>query len=127
MLKFKNYVKQSNIHGIGLFTKEFIPAYSQVWVYDSRIDNIISPSVYDSFPDYVKDHFKTYAWLDKNGNFNISLDNDRFINHSLNPNIIFNDSMKETEMLASRDILPEEEITANYFEFDFITKKYGII
>jgi len=42
MLQVKTYVKESKIHGNGLFAKEFIPKGTIIWKFDSRLDTKIS-------------------------------------------------------------------------------------
>jgi len=54
-------------------------------------------------------------------------DNDRFMNHSTEPNIINDPSGFDDEcrMIAARDIAPGEELTCNYETFDLDFPSYG--
>lgn len=120
MLKVKTYIKHSKGRGIGLFALNFIPKDTIIWKFE--------------FPD-IKFKYKELAFLDteileyslkygwlQDRTFYLCGDDAKFMNHSKNPNC--HDTKKFT--ISKRDIQKDEEITCNYFEFDDLTKKYGL-
>ena len=104
--------------GLGLFSKEHIPANSVVWRYVDGIDIKFHIDRMKEFNDAQKEYFKKYAWIEKSEDgeefvcSNADLSN--FINHSNLPNIqntgIFS--------VAICDIQVDEEIFINYNSFD---------
>jgi SET domain-containing protein len=115
MLKVKTYIDKSPIHGIGLFADEDIPKGTLVWEFSDGYD--ISLSRFgDLITKIQRDFLVKYSFFDKQLHFWIlSADDDRFTNHSEDPNTIPLDNGK---MVAARDIKSGEEITANYYEID---------
>ena len=92
---FKLQVKQSTIHGKGLFAAEPIPEKENIGKLQgtqTREDGI-----------YV-------LWLDKQTGFKVEGDL-KYINHSDTPNACYYDDLS---VVALRDIAAGEEITHNY-------------
>jgi SET domain-containing protein len=112
MLLVRTYLDKSSIHGIGLFATEDIKAGTQIYYLDHNLVKKF-PEMYVNTSDKVeKEFFNTYAWK-KDNYYYLSLDNDRFMNHSEYPNTY------ETEYatFAKVDIMAGEEITCNYKDF----------
>ena len=108
MLKVKTILKQSEIHGLGLFADEFIP--KDTLIFEEDIFTIkITEFELELLPDIEKQFVNHYCYF-KKGTFYCSIDNDRFTNHSENPNVY----ETETSTYALRDILPGEEILTDY-------------
>jgi SET domain-containing protein len=111
MLTIKTILLPSPIHGLGLFADEDIPAETVIY----KIDDLLTVRHAVDFiegwgrPEHVVEYFKKYAWK-RDGYYYLSLDNDRFMNHSDTPNTY------ETQFLtiALVDIKKGEEITCNY-------------
>ncbi len=118
MLRVKTYLDKSPIHGIGVFAAENVVAGSLVWTFYPNIDRILDINEKTLRHQFFLDQefIIKYAFLDKQtGLFILSADNDRFTNHSDHPNTKPDDL---GNMLAVRDIIKGEEITANYYEID---------
>jgi SET domain-containing protein len=118
MLRVKTYLDKSPIHGIGVFAAQEIQDGVLVWTFEPQIDKVLdideSTLKYQYFLD--REFIRTYAYFDKQLNkYILSVDNDRFINHSDNPNTI---PLPTGEVVADRDIHIGEEITINYFAID---------
>ena len=92
---FKLLVKQSEIHGKGLFAAQKIPANSLIGILQGR------PTPQDGC--YV-------LWLDELSGFEVEGDL-KYINHSDTPNACYYD---DRSVMALRDIAEGEEITHNY-------------
>jgi len=88
-------VKQSPIHGRGLFATQFIPAETVIGVIEGADTEEDGPYV---------------LWLDEGRGVEVTNDV-RFINHSDQANAAYFDDMT---VMSVRDILPGEEITHDY-------------
>ncbi len=121
MLMVKTKLGISNLHGIGLFSDEFIPKGTMTWRFAPGFDIIIEPDELLRLSEIARKQFWNYCYVDKyNGHYVLCFDDARFINHSENPNVIqskYGDEVEGVE-IAARDIHPGEEMTVNYFDFD---------
>ncbi len=121
MLLIKTIVKESSIHGLGLFADQDIFKGVQIWKFSPGLDLEISPSDFEKLSQYEKDFINFYGFRSKKtDNYHLSFDNVRFVNHSKYGNITLDMSVDDIEypLVASQDIKSGEEITQNYFEFD---------
>ena len=113
MMLVKCWVGPSAIHGLGLIAKEFIPNGTVVWKLVPGFDVVLSEDEFQELPQAAKDNVLYYGWFDTRINkFIVSLDDDRFTNHSDTPNIRFCGDFAVTLC----DIHPGEEMTDNYTE-----------
>lgn len=108
MLKVKTILKQSEIHGIGLFADEFIPKGTLIFEEDEFTVKFNNEEV-QNFTEKKVEFIKKYCYL-RDDVWYCSMDNDRFTNHSNIPNTY----ETETFTFAAKDIQPGEEITTNY-------------
>jgi len=108
MLKVKTYVGPSNIEGVGLFAAEFIPAGTLIFQED-EYTKFITREDYSNMSEIQREFFDRYSYF-VNGLYKVSMDNDRFTNHSSTPNTI--DIGDVT--VARLNIHKGEEITADY-------------
>lgn len=108
-------VRKSPIHGCGLFALRAIPKGRVIWRFVEGLDQAIPQAQVAQFPFAVRAFFKTYAVLD-GGIYYVDMDNTRFMNHSLNPNI--RTGKGKSPMYASRDIPKGAELLCNYRVFD---------
>ena len=113
MLKIKTYVDKSLIHGLGVFSKEFVPAGAVIWEYHPLFTIRIKKEDIAKYGQEAIKHLDEgeYYWIDVNGDYMFPMDNDRFMNHSSNPNVVEGGVMLS---IASRDIQAGEELTADY-------------
>jgi uncharacterized protein len=121
MLLIKTTVKPSSIHGLGLFADQDISKGTVVWKFSPRLDIELPPTDFQNLSDYEKSVINFYGFHSKKtGNYHLSFDDVRFINHSPEGNITTDTSVDDIEypLMAKRDIKEGEEITQNYFEFD---------
>lgn len=96
--------------GLGVFATEFIPKGTIVWAQDP-LDREITPAEMEQLDQALRDRVLTYCYRNRVGHFVLSWDNNRFINHSFNPNCMMTPYRIE---LAVRDIQPGEELTNDY-------------
>jgi SET domain-containing protein len=94
------YVKDSKIHGKGLFASGSIPAGRIIGWLRGNPSNIDGPYV---------------LWIGEYQGIEV-LCNLKYINHSDDPNACYYDDLS---VVALRDIEPNEEITHNYYSNDW--------
>jgi SET domain-containing protein len=110
MLKVKTFLKHSGSHGIGLFADEFIAKGSIIFEEDD-FTLTITDEQFNKMNSDQKQFIEHYAYK-QFGIFKCSVDNDRFMNHSDDPNV--DDTQYTDKSVASRDIQKGEEITCDY-------------
>lgn len=118
MILVKTIVKPSDLHGLGLFADQFIPKDTIIFMEEGTFTNKFTVEEVELLPDVPKQYIKHYGYL-KNGIYKVSLDNDKYFNHSENPNTYESDDMENTYTYALRDINIGEELTTNYNDFDY--------
>lgn len=124
MFIVKTKVKESKIHGKGLFADQDIKKGQIIWKYNPLIDRRIPQKKLLQLPSFVQKFIKYYSYLNDWGEFVLCGDGARYINHSDNPNT--EDKMtfwnklfrREGISIASRNIKKGEEITSKYLCFD---------
>lgn len=123
MLLIKTELKQSSIQGIGLFTKEPIKSGQITWSWTDGIDLEISLEKLESSPESFKIFMQRYGWKTICNTWRLSVDEERFTNHSYTPNLYCPFSLA-TIVTALRDINIGEELAVNYKSFDCDFDKY---
>ncbi len=124
MIFVKTKLDKSNIHGIGIFSKEFIPKGALVWKFDPVFDVVLTKDQVDKLSDAAKEQFLNYAYESKKTrNYVLCSDDSRFFNHVSTPNTSCYvpedpDSDEALVCFATKDIEAGEELTNNYAEFD---------
>jgi hypothetical protein len=103
----------SQLHGIGLIAREFIPEGTITWILKTGFDLLFTEEELLALSPASQQQVKHYAYYDeKLQKYVLSGDDDRFTNHSDIPNI----KDLGTRCIAVRDIHAGEEITVNYIE-----------
>lgn len=120
MLLVKTYLKQTKNKGVGLFAAEDIPAGTITWRYHALFDRVITDETYHTLNNIERDFLDYYATHEDDDMWHLSVDNDRFLNHSENPNIAYVGGNIE---IALRDIKKDEEMTIDYREIDIECRK----
>lgn len=125
MLKVKTKIGQSKIEGIGLFADQFIPKGTVTWKFDPKFDICFDLSEIKIMSELQKDLIIHFAYLSKrSGKYVYSIDNTRFTNHSINPNIAEDENLSEGDAeictVATRDIQMGEEMTIDYRAIDAV-------
>lgn len=114
MMRFKTYLAPSPIHGIGVFAAEPIPSGSIVFEEDDLFTLQIPAERVPTLPPMQQEFIRMYAYLE-GATYKLSVDNDRFTNHSDEPNT--ETPFGVPYLYALRDIQVGEEITARYSDF----------
>ncbi len=123
MLMVKTKVKESTIPGagLGLFADEFIKKGTVTWRFCPGFDQISYEDDLLRMSETARIQFLKYSYKSLDDGHYVSCgDDDRFINHSENPNIIEGENEENSEpfSIAARDIRPGEEMLCNYFDYD---------
>lgn len=114
----------SAIHGIGLFSKEFIPKDTKVWEFTEGFDLVLTKEEVKNLSKPAQEQFLNYAYLSKrSGKYVLCTDDARFFNHKIPSNVTCgvpgeSNVTEALECFATKDIQVGEELTNNYEEFD---------
>jgi len=121
MLLFKTYLAPSHIHGVGLFSDEFIPKGAIVWKFDPLFDKMWTDDQKRLLPEHIQEFIDKHGFYDRNSHFWV-MDggNDIHVNHSKKPNLVESniDRSITKDLIAIKDIHPGEELLENYEEWD---------
>ena len=114
MLMVETELRQSDIHGTGVFLLEPVRKGELIWRFDSRIDRVYSEEELAGLPEGVQHFLRTYStWHESTRLWILCGDNGRHFNHSDTPNTLslgvgFGDDV------AARDLPAGVELTTNY-------------
>jgi uncharacterized protein len=115
MLRVKTKLGLSKVHGVGLFADQFIPKGTVTWQYDPDFDLEWNEGDLKKMAPWNLEQFMKYSYFDYDKNcFILCVDDQRFINHSIDPNIL---SKPECDV-AGKDIEPGEELFCNYEHYE---------
>ena len=117
MLHIQTSVGPSKIHGLGVFTKEFVPKGKTVATYKEGFDIRMTREELLALPRDGMETFWQFGWclypLDE---YAFDGDNLRYINDSKrNANLTIGNDHFAT--YAKRDIQPNEELSIRYLDF----------
>ena len=126
MLTVKTKVKSSKIHELGLFADQIIPKGTTTWKFDPKFDIAFNSNEVEKMPEIQQGLIDKYSFLSKvSGRYIYSIDNTRFVNHSVKNNIDFITNSNEPEFysIANKDIQIGEELLINYKHLDAYDEK----
>lgn len=112
MLLIKTVLKESSLHGVGVFAAEFIPAGTVIWK-ESFIDKRFPENITNIMEGAVLDWFTEHASLYE-GEWLLDGDNAKYMNHSGMPNT----RCHGPNIYSAKDISIGTELTIDYTEFD---------
>ena len=110
MLLVDTELRESEIHGIGVFLTEPVSAGQTIWRFDSRIDRVFSGAELTEMPERLQQFLRTYSTL--HGDLDLWVlcgDNGRHFNHSDTPNtrslgIAFGEDVAVTDLPAGTEL-----------------------
>ena len=114
MMMVETELRQSDIHGTGVFLVHPVRKGDLIWRFDSRIDRVYSEDDLASLPESTQRFLRTYStWHEATRLWILCGDNGRHFNHSDTPNTLslgagFGDDV------AARDLTAGVELTTNY-------------
>jgi len=118
MLLIETFLKETKEKGIGIFTNQDILKGDKIWYHDDFFVKTFTKNDIFWMNDISKSFIEKYAWSVDNETYYMSLDNERFINHSFNPNV----EEDGLFMVAIKNIKKGEELTCDYTLFDLDSK-----
>lgn len=121
MLLVKTKVKESSIHGLGLFADQFIHKGTEVWKFTPGFDLKFTGGQILAFPEMLQIYFYTYGWRSKKSKlYCLCSDGGKYFNHASDPNCLseYRDEQEEVVTIAIKDIAIGEEMTDNYSSFE---------
>jgi SET domain-containing protein len=119
MIHIKYKLLTSDLHGIGLFADENISHGQLIYTASPLLDVNITQEQFDTLSVNEKNEILWWGFFDQPSKmWHVDFDVSKFINHSENATVTQEESHDEAYLVAVRDILPGEEITQNYLEFE---------
>ncbi len=120
MLLIETFLAESPIAGIGLFAGQRVEKGQVLWRFVPGFDNLMTVEFVKGLPDMNQEFIRDNASLiPQMGAYLMCGDNDRFTNHSNDPNRQFvYESPTDIYEVATREINPGDELTNDYSEFD---------
>ena len=119
MLHIKYKLKESSLHGIGLFADEKIEKGLVVYTASPLLDVNITRAQFASLEENEKKEVGYWGfWNEPNNVWHVDFDVSKFINHSFQPTITQDSNHQDAYLVATRDIEPGDELTQNYLEFE---------
>jgi SET domain-containing protein len=128
-LYVETILKNSLIHGFGVFAAHDIKKGTIIWKYDPKFDLTVSRAEIDQLPEPCRQQVLKYAYRCGVDNlYIVAVDDSRYMNHSTSPNTAEDFTVDPRGLtVASRDIKAGEELTMDYFEFDLdAAEKLGV-
>jgi uncharacterized protein len=108
-------LRQSEIHGIGLFCINPIPKGTKVWEFHPLFDFAVDEAALSGLPDAAHGFLRMYAYRSRQTNeLIVNLDLSRHMNHSDAPTLL---SDVDSNYYAAFDLAPGTELTCDYREF----------
>ena len=114
MMMVETELRQSGIHGIGVFLLEPVTAGQLIWRFDSRIDRVYSDAELAGFPERLRGFLRTYSTLhDELKLWVLCGDNGRHFNHADAPNTV-SQGIAFGDDVAAADLAAGTELTSDY-------------
>lgn len=111
LLLIEHYVAPSQIHGLGVFSRNTVSKGALVWIPHPVIDREFAKHDLRDLPRHVVKLIEQHSeYLPDRNIFRLSADGCYFMNHSDQPNL----RDEGDRMFANRDIQSGEEITCDY-------------
>jgi SET domain-containing protein len=113
MLLVKTYLDKSKVHGLGVFAGQSIRKGAKIWLFVYGFDRFYTRKRLAKLPKQARDYINLhgYQWGKE---ILLSMDYDTFMNHSENPNTVFQNGF----VIARNNIRKGEEITNDYRAFE---------
>lgn len=125
MIIVPTYLEKSAIHGLGVFSREFIPKGAKVWEYHPQFDLTFSEAEFERFPPSVQAELEVHLYQPEQGGLlYYESTMGKYMNHNRDPNVDFSDVGVGW---ATRDIHPDEELTCDYRHFMAETGHIGYL
>jgi SET domain-containing protein len=119
MIHIDYKLKESDLHGIGLFTTEPIKKGDLVYTASPLLDLNITQEQFDGLSEKERQEILWWGFFDEpSQKWHVDFDVSKFINHATQATVTQSIEHDEAYLVAARDIEAEEELTQNYLEFE---------
>jgi len=119
MIHIAYKLKESPLHGIGLFADEDLTAGQLVYTASPLLDVNITQEQFDSLTDREKEEFHWWGFFDElSQRWHVDFDVSKFINHSPEGTVTQDTNHVEAYLVTTQDMKKGEELTQNYLEFE---------
>lgn len=119
MIHIKYKLKNSELHGVGLFSDQPINSGDLIYTASPQLDLNITQAQFDSLDQKEKDEILWWGFFDRpSQKWHVDFDVSKFINHSYDANVTQDTTHDEAYLVAARAIPQGEELTQNYLEFE---------
>ena len=136
----KTKIRQSSIHGLGLFADQMIPKDAEIWRFTPGFDRKLTREDILAFPKALQIWMYSYSWRSKKSKlYMLCPDDAKYINHARPSNCVsvYRADEDEVVTVAVRNISAGEELTDDYDSFedersegdvlDEIAERYGLV
>ncbi len=115
MLLIDAELRNSAIHGIGLFCREAVPRGTKVWTFNPLFDLVFNEAHMVSLPAPVISFLQMYAYRSRETNeLIVNLDLSRHMNHADTPTLVCD---AESNYFTVDDLPAGTELTCDYRDF----------
>lgn len=129
MIHTSYILKESPLHGIGLFTQEDLSKGQLVYTASPLLDVNITQQEFDSLSENEQNEIRWWGfWDEPTQRWHVDFDVSKFINHSSNATLTQDSDHTEAYLITTRNVNAGEELTQDYLEFETVEdlKKRGI-
>ncbi len=114
MMMVDTELRESSIHGIGVFLLEPVKKGQLIWRFDSRVDRVYGEEELASLPKRAQDFLRIYStWSEATQLWVLCGDNGRHFNHSTSPNTA-SAGIAYGDDIAGQDLPIGTELTSDY-------------
>jgi len=115
MIIVPTILNKSEIHGFGVFAKEFIPKGSKVWEFNPTFDIRFTEEEFEALPPSTRQEVEIHLYQPEPGGLlYYESTMGKYMNHSREANVDFSEVGAGW---ATRDIQRNEELTCDYRHF----------
>jgi len=115
MIVVSTYLNKSEIHGFGIFARDFISKGNKVWEYNPTFDIRFTEEEFEALPSATRQEVEIHLYQPEQGGLlYYEAIMGKYMNHSCEPDVDFSDIGNGW---ATRDIQSGEELACAYRHF----------
>ena len=119
MIHIRYALKESPLHGVGLYADEDVKVGQVIYTASPTLDLNITEEQFKSLSDAEKREVRWWGfWEAPSKRWHVDFDVTKFVNHEIPGSVTQDTTHSEAYLVAARDIRAGEEMTQNYLEFE---------